>query len=47
MIIRTNMSAVLLIAGGLAIAAFGLFRGEFNEVFIRGINICLECVGVG
>lgn len=47
MFIKDNKAAVLLIAGGLALAAFGLFRGEFDEVFFKGIVICLECMGVG
>ena len=37
--------------GALAVAAFfiaiGVTRGEVLTVFVRAINICLECIGLG
>ncbi len=47
MFIKDNKAAVLVIAGGVALAAFGLYRGEFYEVFLKGIFICFECMGLG
>lgn len=34
------ITAVLLIV-------FGILRGEVEAVFIKAINICMECIGLG
>jgi len=40
------LSILLLAAGGVMLAA-GLYRGEARQVFMKGIRICLECIGIG
>jgi len=36
-----------LLVGAVASLAFGIYRGEVDEVLIKAINICLECIGIG
>lgn len=36
-----------LAAGGVIMMIMGITRGEQQEVWIKAINICLECVGIG
>lgn len=42
-----NLLGVLLLAEGLAFMAAGFFRGEVQEVLLKAVNICLECIGIG
>ncbi|WDV46718.1 CD1871A family CXXC motif-containing protein [Clostridiaceae bacterium M8S5] len=37
----------ILIIIGIAFMVLGVFRGEVSTVFIKSINICLECIGIG
>lgn len=32
---------------GIALMAFGIYRGEMMTVFSKAIRICLECIGIG
>jgi len=32
---------------GLAMIAYGVYRGEPKVIFTKAINICLECIGIG
>lgn len=43
---RVKLSVVLLAAAVCFIAA-GAARGEAAAVLDKGINLCLECVGIG
>lgn len=42
---RILTAAILLIGAGLM--ALGLSRGELGVYFVKSINLCLECVGIG
>lgn len=44
--IRRNIGLLTLLIS-VGFLAFGIVRGEFKTVFIKAINICLECVGIG
>ena len=39
--------ALALAGVGLAMMVFGVYRGEVEQVFTKGIQICLECIGIG
>ncbi|MEG1593403.1 MAG: CD1871A family CXXC motif-containing protein [Oscillibacter sp.] len=43
---RKCFSALLLLCA-VALMGVGLARGEGTEVLNKGINLCLECVGIG
>lgn len=38
---------IFLAAAGLALMAFGVWRGEMSVVLGKAINICMECIGIG
>ena len=39
--------AVLPILIGIVLLAFGLLRGEAYQVWLRAVQICLGCIGIG
>ncbi len=38
---------LLFMAAALVMVGIGIFRGEAATVLSKGINLCLECVGIG
>lgn len=40
-------SGICLAVLGLALMAFGIYRGEMPVVLAKAINICMECIGIG
>jgi hypothetical protein len=38
---------VWILAAALLMMGFGLWRGEGDVVLSKGINLCMECVGIG
>ena len=44
---KYNAIALLAAVLGVALAAYGISRGEMAIVFAKSTLICLECVGIG
>ena len=44
---RRNAAGYVLLLAAAALIAAGLFLGQNNAVFVKAVNICLECIGVG
>lgn len=40
-------ATICLLAVAVLMMGFGLWRGEGDVVLSKGINLCLECVGIG
>ena len=40
-------TTVCLLAEAVLMMGFGLWRGEGAAVLSKGINLCMECVGIG
>ena len=43
----TNALRAVLFAAAIIFILAGLFRDEARIVFIKAVNICLECIGIG
>lgn len=38
---------LLFLAAAVIMMGIGIYRGEADTVLSKGINLCLECVGIG
>ena len=45
--LKQRKTAALLILVGMILMVLGVLRGEMDTVFMKAVNICLECVGIG
>jgi len=44
---KNRKTPYFVLVAALILIGFGAFRGEVLEVLNKGINLCLECVGIG
>ena len=44
---RPDWRGLCAAALGLAMMAYGIYRGEMKVVLEKAINICLECIVIG
>ncbi len=42
-----NKAAIFLVVCGIGLLLYGINRGEYDTVFLKAVNICLECIGIG
>lgn len=44
---KNRKTAWVLIIGGLAAFSYGVMNGDPGQVMLKGIRVCLECIGIG
>ena len=44
---QTRWTGIALVAVGILMMAFGIYRGEMEVVLTKAVNICMECIGIG
>ena len=47
MFMTKKQAQLLLLAAGVLMLLFGLWRGEAATIFSKAIRLCMECVGIG
>jgi len=45
--VKKAAAQAVLLAAGIAMLCFGVWRGEAATVLSKAIKLCLECVGIG
>ena len=44
---KKNKAGIYILTLAIVFMIIGAYRGEIGNVFIKAINICLECIGIG
>jgi len=44
---QAGSATILVIVVGLLLLALGLVRGDAHQVWLRAVQICLGCIGIG
>ena len=44
---KKTAAQIALLAAGIIMLCFGIWRGEAATVLSKAIKLCLECVGIG
>ena len=44
---RSERMTWILFAAALCMCVFGAVNGEMQEVFMKAVKICMECIGLG
>ena len=47
MFMTKKQAQLLLLAAGVLMLLFGLWRGGADTAFSKAIRLCMECVGIG
>ena len=47
MFMTKKQAQLLLLAAGVLMLLFGVWRGKADTVFSKAIRLCMECVGIG